>query len=176
MLEVIGVGFLIFLARVVDVSLATMRILFLMRGRSVIAALVGFVEAGLFIFALGEVVKRLDEPINMVFFAAGFAAGNYVGSLVEEYIAIGYVNVQVISLHCYEGMETRLREAGYGVTAVEGCGRDGTHQILYILTKRKQLPRLTEIIQQEDEKAFVTIMDARKIIGGYFSRKKSKRS
>jgi uncharacterized protein YebE (UPF0316 family) len=71
MLEVIGVGFLIFIARIVDVSLATLRILFLMRGRGVNAALIGFAEAGVFILALSEVVKRLDEPVNMVFFAAG---------------------------------------------------------------------------------------------------------
>lgn len=174
MLEIIGVGFLIFIARIVDVSLATLRILFLMRGRGINAALVGFVEAGVFILALSEVVKRLDEPVNMVFFAAGFAAGNYVGSLIEEYIAVGFVNVQVISLQCCDGMETRLRQAGFGVTSVEGCGRDGTHPILYILIKRRELPRLIEIIQQEDQQAFVSIMDTRRIVGGYFNRKKSK--
>ncbi|MEW5920454.1 MAG: DUF2179 domain-containing protein [Bacillota bacterium] len=173
-MALIVTGLLIFLARIVDVSLGTLRILFLMRGRSLNAALVGFAESALYIIALSEVVKRLDEPINMVFFAAGFGAGNYVGSLIEERIAVGFVNVQVISLDCFASMEMRLRDEGFGVTTVEGCGRDGTHQILYVLVKRRDLPGLMRLIHEEDVKAFVTVMDARKIIGGYFTRKKSK--
>lgn len=174
MTAIILTGLLIFLARIVDVSLGTLRILFLMRGRSLNAAFVGFFESALYILALSQVVTRLEQPLNMVFFAAGFGAGNYVGSLIEERIAVGFVNVQVISLDCFASMEMRLRDEGFGVTAVEGCGRDGTHQILYILVKRRDLPRLMHCIREEDTKAFVSVMDARKIIGGYFTRKKSK--
>ncbi|RJX29469.1 MAG: DUF2179 domain-containing protein [Dethiobacter sp.] len=167
-------GLFIFLARVADMSMATFRILMLMRGRSLTASLIGFVESLLYIVALGEVLKRLDNPLNMVFFAAGFGVGNYVGSRIEERIALGYVNAQIISIECYDTLQTRLREAGFGVTTVEGCGKDGVHQILHVLLKRRDLPKLMRMISSEDQKAFVSIIDTRQIIGGFFPARKSK--
>lgn len=155
-------------------SLATFRILMLMRGRSFLAATIGFLEAGFYIFALSEVIKRMDNPLNMLLFAGGFAAGTYVGSMVERIIALGYVNVQIISLDSYETLQVRLREEGFGVTTVEGCGKDGLHYILYVLTKRCNLSKLMHIVSQEDPKAFFSVADTRKIVGGFFPRRKSK--
>lgn len=164
----------IFLARVIDMSLGTLRILMLMRGRSLNASLIGFFESLLYIAALGEVIKRLDNPLNMVFFAGGFAAGNFVGSFIEERIALGYVNVQVISVEAHETLQTTLREAGFGVTSLDCCGKDGMHHILYILLRRRDLDRLIKLINAEDPRAFVSIFDARKILGGFFPPRKSK--
>jgi len=167
-------GLFIFFARVADMSMATFRILLLMRGRSLAASLIGFIESGLYIIALSEVIKRLDHPLNMVFFAAGFAVGNYVGSFIEERIAVGYVNVQIISMEYYEKLQNRLREEGFGVTSVEGCGKDGLHQILHVLLKRRDLPKLMKMINTEDKKAFVSVIDTRKIMGGFFPKRKAK--
>lgn len=167
-------GLFIFLARVADMSLGTLRILMLMRGRSLHASLIGFIESLLYITALGEVIKRLDNPLNLVFFAAGFAAGNFVGSFIEERIALGYVNVQIISVESYNTLQTTLRNAGFGVTSVECCGKDGVHHILYVLLRRRDLTRLMKLISSEDQKAFVSIIDARKILGGFFPPSKSK--
>lgn len=167
-------GLFIFLARVADMTLATLRILLLMRGRSLYASLIGFVESLLYIIALSEVIKRLDNPFHLVFFAAGFATGNYVGSFIEERIALGFVTAQIVSLDCYETLQKTLRNAGFGVTSVEGCGKDGIHHILYVLLKRRDLPRLMRLISCEDEKAFVSIVDTRKILGGFFPSRKSK--
>jgi uncharacterized protein YebE (UPF0316 family) len=167
-------GLLIFLARVLDMSLATFRILMLMRGRSLLASTIGFLESGIYLLALSQVMQNLDSPLNMILFAAGFAVGNYVGSNIEERIALGYVNVQVISVDRYETLQAQLREEGFGVTSVEGSGKDGLHYILYILSKRRDLPKLMEMINNEDQKAFIFAVDTRKNLGGFFPMHKSK--
>jgi uncharacterized protein YebE (UPF0316 family) len=167
-------GVFIFFARVVDMSLATFRILMLMRGQSLLASMIGFLESGIYILALGQVMQHLDNPFNMVLFAAGFAVGNYVGSNIEERIALGYVNLQVISMDCSEALQLRLREEGFGVTAVEGSGKDGRHYILNVLSKRRDLPKLMHTVNCTDEKAFTSVVDTRQIIGGFFPQRKSK--
>lgn len=155
-------------------TLATLRILMITKGRSFLAAIIGFVEAGLYIIALSEVVRHLGNYINLLFYAAGFAVGTYVGGVIEDRLALGYVNVQIISVEFHERLQNLLRENGFGVTTVEGYGKDGVHNILYILLQRKDLPKLMTLIENEDKKAFVSVMDTRKIIGGFFSRRKAK--
>jgi uncharacterized protein YebE (UPF0316 family) len=95
-----------------------------------------------------------------------------VGSRIEERIALGYVDAQIISVDCYESLQTKLREEGFGVTCVEGRGKDGVHQILHVLLKRRDLPRMMRMVSEEDEKAFISVIDTRKIIGGYFPKRK----
>ena len=167
-------GLFIFLARVMDMSMATFRILMLMRGRSLLASLIGFLESGIYILALSQVMQHLDSSLNMVLFAAGFAVGNYVGSNIEERIALGYVNLQIISVDRYETLQSRLREEGFGVTSVEGSGKDGLHYILHVLSKRRDLPKLMKMINITDEKAFIYVVDTRKIFGGFFPQPKAK--
>jgi uncharacterized protein YebE (UPF0316 family) len=164
----------IFFARVTDVSLSTVRILMIMRGRSATAAIVGFFEVIIYILALSRVLGTLDDPVRLVIYASGFAAGNYIGSRLEEHLALGFSTAQVISLDKSDALAGRMRERGFGVTVIEGCGREGTHQILHILLKRKDMPCFLTIIRDVDPQAFVSVMDTRKIFGGYFSKIKAK--
>lgn len=168
------IGLFIFLARVADMSLATLRILMIMRGKSFLAAMIGFGEACFYITALSQVVRHLDNPINLILYAAGFAAGTYTGGIIENFIALGHVNVQIISLEDSSRLQEILRENGFGVTMVEGRGKDGMHNILYVLLKRRDLQRLMKLIDSEDKKAFISVMDTRKIVGGFFPRRKAK--
>lgn len=164
----------IFCSRIFDVSLGTLRIIFLTRGRSKLAACVGFVEVMLYVVALSMVIGNLDRPFNIVIYGLGFAVGNYVGSLIEEKVAVGYVTVQVVTMQSNGDLESGLREEGYGVTAMECYGRDGPHRILHILMKRRNLPQLLKSLRSLDSQAFISIMDTRKIMGGYFARMKAK--
>jgi uncharacterized protein YebE (UPF0316 family) len=164
----------IFLARVSDVTLSTVRILMIMRGRSVTAAMVGFFEVIIYILALSRVIDTLDNPVRLVVYALGFATGNFIGSRVEERLALGFSTAQVISLDHSDEMAARMRERGFGVTVIEGCGREGTHQILHILLKRRDMPCFLTIIREVDSQAFVSVMDTRQIFGGYFSKIKAK--
>ena len=170
----IATGLFIFLARVADMSLATLRILMIMRGRSFLAAAIGFLESTLYIIALSQVVSHIDNLLNLFFYAAGFAVGTFVGGIIEDRIALGHVNVQIISVEFHDRLQDMLRKNGFGVTTVEGCVRDGIHNILYVLLKRKDLPRLMKMIECEDKNAFISVMDTRKIVGGFFPRRKAK--
>lgn len=170
--EALFLGYLfIFVARLIDVSLQTTRLLFIVRGGRLQAALIGFVEVIVYILALNRVVQHLDNIYNLFAYALGFATGNYVGSLVEEKMALGYVTVQVVSKDDRETLAPELRRKGYGVTVIEGMGKEGARQILNILTKRKDLHKLMDIINSLEHDAFVTVMDAKFIHGGFLGQK-----
>lgn len=164
----------IFLSRVLDVSLGTLRIIYLTRGRSKIAAGIGFVEIVIYVVALGVVIENLDRPLNVIIYALGFAAGNLVGSFIEEKIAVGHVTAQVVTMKDGGELEEKLREMDYGVTAIDCYGRDGPHRILHILMRRRSLDQFFELIQQIDHQALVSVMDTRTIRGGYFAGGKGK--
>jgi uncharacterized protein YebE (UPF0316 family) len=164
----------IFFSRIFDVSLGTLRIIYLTRGQSKLAASVGFVEVMIYVVALSMVINNLDRPLNIVIYGLGFASGNYIGSLIEEKVAIGFVNAQVITM-CNGGeLEEALRELGFGVTSMECYGKDGPHRTLNVLLKRKNLPVFLKKLRELDRQAFVSIIDTRKIMGGYFTRMKAK--
>ncbi|HZK23820.1 MAG TPA: DUF2179 domain-containing protein [Oscillospiraceae bacterium] len=167
-------AFFIFFARVSDVTLSTVRILMIMRGRSISAAIIGFAEVSIYVLALSRVIGSLESPILVVAYALGFSAGTLTGGLLEERLAIGYATAQIISLEQSRQITEQLREDGFGVTIIEGSGRAGTHEILHVLLKRKDIPDLLNLIKQADQQAFVSIMDTRKILGGYFRRIKAK--
>jgi uncharacterized protein YebE (UPF0316 family) len=167
---------LIFCAKVIDVSIGSMRLILLTRGKKYVAGALGFIESIVYIVALGFVVARLDNPLNIVMYGLGFACGNIVGSYIEERMAVGFLTVQVISVSGAGELCKSLRDIGYGVTSWEGEGREGIHSVLSITVARKELPRLMKIIDEWDSHAFVTILDARNTKGGviYKVRQKQK--
>jgi len=164
----------IFFARVTDVSMATVRMLMVVKGKRVEAACIGFVEVTIYILAIGQVLSGLDNPINILVYSLGFASGNYLGVFVEDKLALGNNIVQIITHHNAQPMVDRFREEGFGVTVMEGYGRDGIHHVLYITIKRKDVRRIYGILDEFDNKAFITITDARSIRGGYFNPGKRK--
>lgn len=158
--------FLIFFARVADVSLGVIRTLMLVKGKKIHAAVLGFFEVIIFILALNMVVTTLDNPINLLFYGLGFAMGNIVGSYIEEKLALGHLTVQVITLNRPLELCLMLREEGFGVTIIEGHGRQGMRRILHIMLTRKNIDKLMRLINEWDERAFVTVFDARQTKGG----------
>ncbi|NPV71883.1 MAG: DUF2179 domain-containing protein [Firmicutes bacterium] len=159
----------IFLCRVVDVSLGTVRLLLLFRGKRLQASVVGFFEVLVFINALGRVVNNLDSPVKLLAYAAGFATGNFVGSKLEERLALGYQTVHaVLPQNCADKLTCRLREAGFGATVVSASGREGQHSMVMVTLQRKALPAALALIETETPDAFVTILDTRQRRGGVF--------
>ena len=164
----------IFFAKIAHVSLGTIRIIYLTRGNSVTAAVIGFFEAIIYLAALSMVLANIEAWYNILIYGLGFASGNLVGSKIEEYIAVGYVHVQVITLKNGGTLEESLRELGYGVTSMPCYGREGVHATLQVLLKRKELPNLLKQMKKLDPEAVISIFDTRRIMGGYFSRMKAK--
>ncbi|MDD2401823.1 MAG: DUF2179 domain-containing protein [Clostridia bacterium] len=171
MLSVICGYLFIFFARICDVSMTTMRTLMVVRGQRAYAAIIGFFEAIIYIVVLNKIFTNLDNPFNLLFYAAGFATGNYVGSYIEEKVAVGILTVQVITMKSPLKLTEKLRGEGYGVTVIEGSGREGKRYILQIILKRKRVRILQKEIDEWDDDAFWTIFDARCTKGGVFARK-----
>lgn len=164
----------IFFSRIFDVSLGTLRIIYLTRGQSKLAAMIGFVEVMIYVVALSMVLGNLNHPLNIVIYGLGFAAGNLVGGLIEEKVAVGYASVQVITMQNGGELEESLRSRGFGVTAMQCYGMDGPHRVLHVLIRRRALPHFLKTLRSLDRNAFVSVSDTRKIMGGYFARMKAK--
>lgn len=160
-MEVVLKCALIFLARICDVSLGTLRTVAVVNGRGYLALSLGFVEVLIWIFAVSAVVRdALDEPLYAVAYALGFAAGNFVGVMIDQRLAIGK---QVVRLFSRRGAELtlRLRDAGFRVTSFEGEGRDGPVSLLLMETKRKSMPKLIRLARSVDDKCYYIVDDIR---------------
>lgn len=160
----------IFFSRVLDVSLATFRTLMVVQGRRVQAAMIGFFEVGIYITALGSVVKDLDDPFKLFAYCLGFATGNYVGITIENKIALGNLSAQIMlkTAENHDLVEA-LRETGFGVTIIQGEGINGPKEVLNIALNRKDLNNLKKIIYEYEKDAFITVSNINPISGGYFS-------
>ncbi|MDD2439034.1 MAG: DUF2179 domain-containing protein [Methanosarcinaceae archaeon] len=165
--------FLIFFARICDVSMSTVRTLMIVHGKKFHASAIGFLETIIYVCALGKVVSGLEDPGNLLAYALGFASGNYVGISIEEKIAIGNFTAQVIlKTDENEKLLESLREKGFGVTSLQGSGKEGNREILNISFRRKDLEKLKQTLYEHDERAFIVVNNIKPISGGYFSQKK----
>ena len=157
---------LIFALRIVDVSCDTMRVLFAIRGRRGIAGALGFLQALIWIFAVGNAVRHLDSWMHILAYAGGYAAGTMVGITIERAVAYGLATVRVISRHGGVEIAEALRERGYGVTELAGFGREGSVEILNCVVQRAHLDEVMAIIDQFDPDAFVTVEEPKILRGG----------
>ncbi len=166
---------LIFLARVCDVSLSTIRMLLVVKGKRYPAAAIGMVEASIYITALGRVVKNINDPWKVLAYGLGFASGTLLGSAIEERLALGHVSLEVIPSEEHgEELLKALRTAGYGVTVLTGHGMKGEKMVLMVSTDRKSLPRLTSIIEEFAPDCFMTVLETRAVRGGVTPFRSSK--
>ena len=160
--------FIVFLARFIEVALGTLRIIFLYRGRKYLAPLLGFVEVLIWITVVSEVVRGAQNIAAYLAYAAGFAAGNYVGMLIEEKLAIGTLVVRVILPQHGTELVERLRAEGYGATYADGHGASGPVMLIYTVVLRKELAHVVNLIQEVHPKAFFTVEELRSAQQGIF--------
>ncbi len=158
---------IIFLLRICDVSLATVRMLLMVRGARLLVPLLGFVEVLVWIFAVGSVVSNLDSPLLMVGYAAGFAAGTSVGLWIEERMALGLATVRTMVRERGAAVAAALREEGYGVTELVGQGREGPVEVLYSVHRRRRVKRALEVIEAMAPASFVVVDEPRAVRRGW---------
>jgi len=147
----------IFLARICDVTLDTIRIIFVSKGMRKIAPLIGFFEILIWLMAISKIMQNLDNWACYVAYAGGFATGNYFGMFVEEKLAIGHEMIRVITRADASQLINELRENGYGVTSVKAEGADGDVGILYIIARRSMIKDILLLINKHNPLAFYTI-------------------
>lgn len=158
---------LIFCLRIVDVSVGTLRVMYMVRGDRRKAVPLAFFESLIWVFAISRIMREVDNLANMAAFAAGFAAGTMVGMTLERWIASGFVLLRVISDVGKEKLAGEVRSAGFGVTVLTGEGREGEQEILFIVAMRRRAQELLSLIRRVDDGAFVTMEPVQKAMGGY---------
>lgn len=158
----------IFGLRVVDMSLDTLRMLFVVRGRKAIAWVLGFFQSVVFVIAITSVLSNLDNPLNVIGYAAGFATGNVIGMWIEERLAIGHTHMRIVSSGLGVALSQVLRNAGFGVTEISARGKDGMVSMLSVSVLRKDVKGVQKIVYENDPEAFVTSEDVRPLRRGFW--------
>src|SRR5690554_793994 len=154
---------LIFIARVCDVSLSTLRIMFVLNGKTTIAPILGFFEALIWLLAIGQIIQNIDNPVSYIAYAAGFAAGTYVGMVFEEKLAVGRVLVRVITSSPMPELIDFMKENNYRFTNVGAEGRYGKVNLLFTVIKREMLHEYVSKVKSFNDKAFYTIESVKRI-------------
>ncbi len=152
---------LIFMARICDVSLDTIRVIMVSRGYRKYAPLIGFFQVLIWIITITRIMENLDNWLTYVAYAAGFAMGTYVGMRIEEKIAMGYELLRIITRSEVDELVNFLRQNGYSVTSVAGEGRDGAVGIVFLILKRRVTRDVIALVKQYNPKAYYTIEDMR---------------
>lgn len=168
-LHAILVGLLVFLARVADVTLATMRIVFISRGRKILAPLLGFFEMLIWLFALQQVISHLDNVVYYVLFAGGFASGTFVGLYVESKLALGARMIRIVTRSEAGELIKALHDAGHGATTVEAEGSEGPVNVIFSVVRRKDLADLIPLVHRHNPRAFYSIEDVEFVSAGVFT-------
>jgi uncharacterized protein YebE (UPF0316 family) len=168
-IETAGIALLIFVARLGDVSLGTLRMIFTMNGMRWRPAALGFVEVVIWVVAVGNVVTNLDQPLVLVGYAGGFAMGTLLGAAIEERIAIGYRVVTIVNPETELRLAERIREAGFAVTQVAGEGRGGPVEVVIAVVRRRSMPTLAARVQEVAPRAFMTVERAERAIAGFLA-------
>ncbi len=160
------IALLIFIARVADVSLGTFRTIVVFRGYKFLAAFIGFFEVIIWLIAAGQVLKHLDQWYLAVAYAAGFAAGNYIGMWLESRFAIGSELIRCISYSSTQ-LSTILRDSGYKAITIDGnMGEGKPVEVLFVIEKRKRMPQLIKLIRETDPNTIYSVADIKSVYDG----------
>ena len=159
---------LIFFLRLSDMTLDTLRLTFTLRGHKYLAALVGFMQAAIVVVAIAKVVNNVRNPLNIVAYAGGFAAGILVGMTLEERMALGFSHLQLISRTHGQAIADALRQAGHAATLLLGTGKDGAVGIIHCMVRRSDVLAAKAIAEGIDPNVFVTGEEMRPLARGHF--------
>ena len=161
---------LIFFARILDVSIGTMRLIFVSKGMKYLAPVLGFFEVTIWLLAIGQIMQHLDNVLCYIAYGLGFAMGNYIGIVLEEKMSIGTVLIRVIPQKETTQLSTALRECGFGVTEVDVEGMKGKVKMILSIINRKDIRDFIDKVNIYNPKAFYTIEDVNAVKDGYLKR------
>ncbi|MBX3748423.1 MAG: DUF2179 domain-containing protein [Verrucomicrobiae bacterium] len=158
----------IMLARMADQSLGTLRVVFVAKGNKYLAPLVGFFESIIWLLAVSQILKHIDNPVCTIAYGTGFALGNYLGMTLEEKISIGRVIVRVVCTRNAEPLIAALREREFGLTVVDGSGSKGSVKMLFSVIDRSDLNDLVALINRWNPNAFYSVEEVKVAREGVF--------
>lgn len=157
---------LIFLARISDVTVGTLRIVMVSKGQKLIAPLLGFFEVVIWLVTMSKIIQNIDNWVAYVAYGAGFATGNYIGLIIEEKLAVGIVQLQIITRKRADNLIAKLKASGYGITYHEAQGANENVAVIYSIIKRNEIQKVIDIIATYNPDAFYSIEDVKFINKG----------
>jgi uncharacterized protein YebE (UPF0316 family) len=164
---------LIFIARIVDVSMGTVRVIFVSRGLKYLAPIVGFFEILIWLLAIGQIMKNLSNPLCYIAYAGGFAMGNYVGICIAEKLSLGIVLIRVVTKIDALQLVEHLKSKNYGVTSVDGHGTSGEVKVVFTIVPRREAPSVVDSIKKFNPHAFYTMEEVGFVEKGIFPIRES---
>jgi len=159
---------LIFCARIFDQSVGTLRMIFVAKGLKKWAPVFAFFESLIWLLAIGEIMKHLDNPLCYIAYAGGYAMGNYVGMVLDEKISIGNVIIRVILKNEAPELVAHLKESQYGITILDAEGAKGKVKVIFSIIKRKDVNDFISILNELNPQSFYTIEEVRSVNEGVF--------
>jgi len=164
---------LIFIARITDVSMGTVRVIFVSRGFKYLAPVVGFFEIIIWLLAIGQIMRNLSNPACYIAYAGGFAMGNFVGIYIAEKLSLGVVMIRVISEKDAAPLVEFLKAENYGVTSIDGHGTKGQVKVVFTIVPRREVRSVVELIKKFNPQAFYSIEEVGLVEKGIFPVRKS---
>jgi len=164
---------LIFVARVIDVSMGTVRVIFISRGLKYLAPIVGLFEILIWLLAIGQIMRNLSNPACYIAYAGGFAMGNFVGILIAEKLSLGVVLLRVVTKKEAPELMESLKAANYGVTSVDGQGTHGKVKVIFTIIPRREVRSAVDLIKRFNAQAFYSIEEVGFVEKGVFPIRKT---
>ena len=165
------IALLIFLVRVIATSLDTLRVIFTMRSNKFWVWLLGFFNSMIWVLTFAFVLADIDNIVNVIVYAAGFATGNVMGMWIEDKLAFGFAEVRVISSQWGAAILEMLRENNFAVTEIPGRGKDGMVSVITTSVRRGQIQDIEKLVREVDENAFITTEDVVAVRSGFWRAK-----
>lgn len=162
------IPFLIFIARIADVSIGTVRLIFVSRGFKYLSPIAGFFEVLIWLLAIGQIMKNLTSPVCYIAYAGGFATGNYVGMCIAEGLSLGVVLIRVVSQKDAMQLVEQLKKENYGVTSIGGRGAYGEVEVIFTIVPKREVKSVIELIKKFNPNAFYTIEEVGFVEKGIF--------
>lgn len=174
-----GFGFIlmplfIFMSRIFDVTLGTMRVIFVSKGFRFLATILGFFEVLIWLMAVGQVMNNLNNISYFIAYSTGFAMGNFVGITIEKKLSIGIVMIRIITQKSADELVSYLRNHDYGVTVLDAEGSNGAVKIIFMVIKRQMLQITLPVIHKFNPNAFYSIEDVKYVKEGVFPKQENR--
>ena len=160
-LHFILIPLLIVVARIVDVSLATIRIVFISKGFKNLAPIIGFFEILIWIIVINQIMSDMTNYGYYFAYALGFASGTFIGMHIENKLSFGKVIIRIIIQKDAEKLVEDLKNMGYSLTFIDAEGRDGKVKMIFSIINRKEIKKVVDAIHKVNPKAFYSIEDVR---------------
>lgn len=161
---------LIFLSRIADQSIGTLRLIFVSKGYKYLAPTLGFFEVIIWLLAVSQIFKQLDNFLYYIAYGAGFAAGNYVGILLDEKLSLGTVLVRIIPKKPTDLLVAQLQKLNFGLTTMAAIGSKGPVDVVMIIIPRKRTRELIHVVNDYNPGAFYTVEDVKSISSGFIGQ------